>query len=119
MVRNNTFRERRSAPRFSTNLPLIIRRKSDISPGTEVPTYDGFCIDISHAGIRLGTAELFQLHEMLELTLCSPEGGPDLTCDAEVLRVGLAPGHYEIAAKIVAVAPFDEAEASAPAASNA
>jgi hypothetical protein len=119
MVRNNTFAERRSAPRFSSNLPVIVRRKSDIRPGAEVPTYDAFCIDISHAGIRIGSAELFQLREMLELTLCSPEGGADLTCDAEVLRLGWGRGHYEIAARIVSVAEFAESGAEEPAASNA
>ncbi len=119
MVRENSFKERRSAPRFSSNLPVIVRRKSEIRPGAEAPTYDAFCIDISHGGIRLGAAVSFQLHEMLELTVCSPEGGPEITCDAEVLRLGWGPGHYEIAARIVAVTPFGEVPAEGPAASHA
>ena len=70
--------------------------------------HHAFCIDISPGGIRFGTTELFYLHEELVLTLCTPDGAPEITCEVRVTRVARVPKHYEIAAKITAVLSADE-----------
>lgn len=112
MVMANRFEDNRLAARFSAHLPVIIRRKTDTA-SPNAPAYDASCIDISSAGIRLGSAELFQLHERLELTIFSPDGGPSITCDAQVVRLARTGGHYEIAARIVEVPAFAEPASAA------
>jgi hypothetical protein len=111
MVTTNDSKDRRVHPRYLAYLPIRIRRidaRAVVSP----TTYDAFCIDISHDGIRFGTNEIFQLHEALELTLYSPDGGPELLCETRVVRVARNPRHFEIAAKIVRVLTPEEASAA-------
>ena len=108
MLRKATVKDRRTTPRYLAYLPIEVRRRKRGSTECEAKTHEAFCIDISGGGIRLGTAELFYLGETLELTLGAPDGGPELICEAEVVRVARVPQHYEIAAKITQVLPQGE-----------
>ncbi len=112
MVRKATSetQDRRRNPRYLAYMPIEIRRRKRGSKGCVKKTYNAYCIDISSNGIRFATAELFQLGETLELTLGAPDGGDEITCEAEVVRVARAPQHYEVAAKIAQV--VTEAEPS-------
>lgn len=107
MVKPTSPKDRRLHPRYLAYLPIEIRRKSaeGATPSQEV--FNAFCIDISHGGVRFGTEEMFQLHELLELTLYSPDGGPELTCEVSVVRAARVPQHFEIAATILSVVPTE------------
>ncbi len=118
MVRKTNSKDRRRHPRYLVYLPITIRRPNAPMHEDGDAVYNGFCIDIGHGGIRFGSGELFQLHERIELMLYSPDGGPQLTCEAEVVRVARVPKHYEIAAKITMVLPTGEDAAAPPAAAR-
>ena len=131
-MRKPIMKDRRKQPRYLAWLPIRVQRRvsGDQNPPSEGPpaanpvhpaanpVHEAFCIDISHGGIRLGTHELFHLHEDLLLTLCSPDGAPEITCEARVVRVARVPKHYEIAARITAVLSAEESVEAPPAASR-
>jgi len=112
MAKEATLKDRRKHPRYSVYMPIMVQRPRCGGSGKNSLVHEAFCIDISHGGIRFGCAELFNLNEALVLTLCTPDGATEITCEARVTRVARVANHYEIAAAITTVLPAEETVAA-------
>jgi len=112
LKRKVRIRDRREFPRYPADLTLEVKRERSPAPGLNAGVFEGQCIDLSRAGARFRTRELFHRHENLILTFFSPAGNAELCCEIKVLRSVRRSRQYEVAGQIVRMIPVDEMDHS-------
>jgi hypothetical protein len=95
-------------------MPIEVKRVHSPAPGLEAGVFDGQCMDLSQAGTRFRTQELFHPHEKLELTFFSADGQVELSCEVEVVRADKVSRQYEIGARITRLLPSGESDDPSP-----
>ena len=105
MARRLRIKDRREFPRFPADLALEVTRQRSPAPGLNAGMFEARCVDLSRAGIKFRTRELFHRHEKLLLTFLSPDGQSDLNCEIEVVRSIRLSRQYEVAARIIRCLP--------------
>ena len=95
MGRKVKIRNRRRWPRHLLGFRLEITRERSAAPGVKAGVFPGKCLDISRAGSRFTSRELFHPHEKLIVTYRAPDGGEALRCQVEVVRSVRVSRQYE------------------------
>ena len=101
-------KDRREFPRYLADLNVQVRRERSPAPGLPAGVFEARCVDLSRAGARFLTRELFHRREKLVRVCCRPDGEGELACEIEVVRSTRVSRQYEVASKVTRIIPVDE-----------
>lgn len=105
-------KDRREFPRYPADLRLEVRRERSPAPGLRAGAFPARCVDLSRAGARFLTRELFHRRETLTLVFFNSSNDPELCCEIEVVRSTRVSRQYEVAGKVTKMLAVDELDAS-------
>ena len=108
MAERVPMKDRREFARYPAALSLQVRRERSPAPGLRAGVFDARCVDLSRAGARFVTRELFHRREKLVLVFFRPNGEGELACEVEVVRSKRISRQYEVASKVTRIVPVEE-----------
>ena len=103
-------KDRREFPRYPADLRLEVRRERSPAPGLRAGAFEARCVDLSRAGARFLTRELFHRREKLVLVFFNKSNEAELCCEIEVVRSIRVSRQYEVAGKVTRLLKVEDLE---------